>query len=313
MQWAVVTKLLARLLAAVGIAMASAIPWAWIYDGPDVRNAFIISTAILLVTAAVAWFRGKEPESIFPREAMATVAFGWFTVGLFGALPYVLTGVVDHPVAAFFESVSGFSTTGATVFSDVESLPRAVNWWRTLTQWLGGMGIVVLFIAILPRLGVGAKHLFRSEVPGPITSDLRPKLRETAASLWKIYVGLTATEATLLWAAGMSPFDAVCHSFATLATGGFSTRNASIGAYGSVTIEMIVVVFMLLAAGMMFFIRKLNRTVTYQPTDAVGKTATVYLSIPKRGEGAGQVNVTVSGRRMVMNAISTDILMKTMM
>ena len=127
------------------------------------------------------------------------------------------------------------------------SLPRAVNWWRTLSHWLGGMGIVVLFIAILPRLGVGAKHLFRSEVPGPITSKLKPKLRETAGVLWKIYVALTLTEAALLFAAGMSVFEALCHSFATLATGGFSTRNASIGSFDSLSIELIVVAFMFLA------------------------------------------------------------------
>ena len=247
MQWTAIFRLLSRLYIAVGVAMATAIPWAWVYDSADVRNGFIISTLITLGVAALAWFRGREPEAIYPREALVTVAFGWLGVALLGALPFLLTGVLYHPIHAFFESASGFTTTGATVFTDVESLPRAINWWRTLSHWLGGMGIVVLFIAILPRLGVGARHLFRSEVPGPITSDLRPKLKSTASTLWKIYLILTLSEVALLWVAGMSPFESFCHSFATLATGGFSTRNASIGAFDSVAIEMIVVVFMLLA------------------------------------------------------------------
>jgi trk system potassium uptake protein TrkH len=247
MQWTAVFRLLARLVFAVSIAMATAIPWAAVYDSPRVVWAFAISVGICLATAGLLWWRGREPESIFPREALATVAFGWLGVSVLGALPFLLSGVVSNPVPAFFESASGLTTTGATIFDDVESLPHAINWWRTLSHWLGGMGIVVLFIAILPRLGVGARHLFKSEVPGPITSDLRPKLRETAASLWKIYVVLTLAEAAALWAFGMTPFEAVCHSFATLATGGFSTRNASIGGFESLGIELIVVLFMLLA------------------------------------------------------------------
>jgi trk system potassium uptake protein TrkH len=247
MQWSVVLRLLSRLYLAIAVAMLTAVPWAWFYDAMRVRYAFLIAAGVTLVISGLAYWRGRAPESIFPREALATVAIGWLSVGLLGSLPFLFCGVLTHPVPAIFESTSGFTTTGATVFSDVEHLPRAINWWRTMSHWLGGMGIVVLFIAILPRLGVGARHLFRSEVPGPITSDLRPKLRETASALWKIYLGLTLAEAALLYFAGMTPFEALCHSFATLATGGFSTRNASIGAYDSVPIELIVVFFMLLA------------------------------------------------------------------
>jgi trk system potassium uptake protein TrkH len=247
MQWTAVFRLLARLVFAVSIAMATAIPWAAKYDSPRVVWAFAASVAVCLAVAGLLWWRGREPDSIFPREALATVALGWFGVSVLGALPFLFSGVLSHPVPAFFESASGLTTTGATIFSDVESLPYAINWWRTLSQWLGGMGIVVLFIAILPRLGVGARHLFKSEVPGPITSDLKPKLRETAGLLWRIYVLLTLVEAAALWAFGMTPFEAICHSFATLATGGFSTRNASIGAFDSLGIELIVVLFMLLA------------------------------------------------------------------
>ena len=247
MQWSAISRLLSILYFAVAGAMLTAVPWAAAYDGRGTVFAFLLAAAITLLIAAVAHVRGRAPATIFPREALATVALGWISVAALGALPFLFCGVIHHPVTAFFESASGFTTTGATVFADVESLPRAINWWRTLTHWLGGMGIVVLFIAILPRLGVGAKHLFRSEVPGPITSELKPKLRETAGVLWKIYVVLTLAEAALLFAAGMNVFDALCHSFATLATGGFSTRNASIGGFDSLGIELIVVLFMFLA------------------------------------------------------------------
>jgi len=247
MQWSAVVRLLSLLLFVVAAAMLTAVPWAVAYDGSGVTIAFLLAAAVTTVLAAVMYLRSRPPHSIFPREALATVTLGWLAVGAVGALPYIFCGVLNHPIPAIFESVSGFTTTGATVFSNVEQLPRAVNWWRTLTHWLGGMGIVVLFIAVLPRLGVGAKHLFRSEVPGPITDNLKPKLRETATVLWKIYLGLTLAEALLLWLAGMDIFEALCHSFATLATGGFSTRNASVGGFNSATIELIVVAFMVLA------------------------------------------------------------------
>lgn len=247
MQWSAILRLLAVLLYVVAIAMLTAIPWAWVYDGGQVILAFFLSAGITAVIATILYLRGQAPESIFPREALAFVTLGWIAVGILGSLPYIFAGVLKHPVPAIFESVSGFTTTGATVFTDVESLPRAINWWRTLTHWLGGMGIVVLFIAVLPRLGVGAKHLFRSEVPGPITDNLKPKLRETATLLWKIYLGLTLAETLLLMLAGMDLFEALCHSFATLATGGFSTRNASIGSFDSAWIEAVIVLFMILA------------------------------------------------------------------
>jgi trk system potassium uptake protein TrkH len=247
MQWTAVLRVLSRLYVAVGAAMLTAVPWALYDDDTTTVIAFSVSAAITFGVAVLAYFFGKEPESLFPREALATVAIGWASAAALGALPFLFSGVIEHPIPAFFESASGFTTTGATIFGDVENLPRAINWWRTLTHWLGGMGIVVLFIAILPRLGVGAKHLFKSEVPGPITSDLRPKLKETAALLWKIYVVLTLGEALLLFVAGMNPFESLCHSFATMATGGFSTRNASVGAFDSVSIELIIVAFMFLA------------------------------------------------------------------
>src|SRR5690606_16329833 len=150
------------------------------------------------------------------------------------------------PVSALFEAVSGFTTTGATVVADVDALSRATNLWRCLMHWIGGMGIVVLFVAVFPQLGVGAKHLFRSEVTGPITEGLRPKIKQTAIALWWIYGGLTLLAFALLVAAGMPIFDAVCHAMTMLATGGFSSRTASVGAFESATIHWISIGFMLL-------------------------------------------------------------------
>jgi trk system potassium uptake protein TrkH len=181
-----------------------------------------------------------------PRDAYLIVAGSWLLVSLAGALPFVTTGVLG-PLDAFFESVAGFTTTGSSAMTDIEAAPRTLLLWRAFTQWVGGMGIILFTIAILPLLGIGGMQLFRIEVPGPVTDKLRPRVIETARRLWAIYVGLTALEWLLLWLAGLSHFDAICHAFSTLATGGFSTRNASIGAYGSATVEWIVIVFMALA------------------------------------------------------------------
>ena len=183
---------------------------------------------------------------IRPRDGFLVVGGAWVTVSVVGAMPYVLCGVLG-PVDAFFEAVSGFTTTGSTVIVDTTVLPRALLLWRAMTQWLGGMGIILFTIAILPLLGIGGMQLFKAEVPGPVTDKVRPRLAATARSLWGIYVGLTAAEWLALRLAGMSGFEALCHSFTTLATGGFSTRNASVGEFGSASVEWIITLFMLLA------------------------------------------------------------------
>lgn len=185
-----------------------------------------------------------------PRDGFLVVAGGWLLVSVFGALPYLVTGTFG-PVDALFEAVSGFTTTGSTVLVPIEGRPKALLLWRSLTQWLGGMGIILFTVAILPLLGIGGMQLFKAEVPGPVADKLTPRIAETARRLWFIYVGLTAAESCLLWAAGMNPFDALCHSFTTLATGGFSTRDASIAAFASPLIEWIITAFML-AAGINF-------------------------------------------------------------
>jgi len=165
---------------------------------------------------------------------------------LFGALPYLLTGTFTDPMDALFESASGFTTTGASVMTDIEAAGLGVLFWRSFTQWLGGMGIIVFTIAVLPLLGIGGMQLFRAEVPGPVTDKLTPRIADTARRLWLIYVGLTVAACVTLMLTGMSGFDAICHALTALATGGFSTRNASVGAFGPAS-QWAIVFFMLLA------------------------------------------------------------------
>ncbi len=179
------------------------------------------------------------------RDGFVVVSAAWVLASGFGALPYAFALGLS-PSAAFFEAVAGFTTTGATVLSGLEGLPRALLLWRSMTQWLGGMGIVVVTIAVLPLLGVGGMQLFRAEMPGPVTDKLTPRISVTAQRLWLIYVGLTLAALLCLLLAGLGPFDAVCHAMTTVATGGFSTRDASVGAFGLPAVEWVVIVFMLL-------------------------------------------------------------------
>ncbi|MCH8991841.1 MAG: TrkH family potassium uptake protein, partial [Acidobacteria bacterium] len=243
-----IARFLGQLLLVEAVFMATSIIWGLIDGDGDAVWHFVLASGITALLASLLMIYGHKPtDLIHPRDAVATVGIGWVLVGVLGAIPYLLEGAFAHPADALFESISGFTTTGATDMRDVEIHSRSLLWWRSITQWLGGMGIIVLFIAIFPRLGVGAGHLFRSEVPGPITERLRPKLRQTSLILWYVYLGLTALLGLLLFAFGMEPFHAMCHAATTMATGGFSTLNASIGGFGSVAIEMIILVFMFLA------------------------------------------------------------------
>jgi trk system potassium uptake protein TrkH len=216
------------------------------YGDGDATGIFA-SSAITGVLGVVLFKITSVQDDITPREGFAIVTFAWAATAAFGALPYLLTGTLDSPVAAMFESMSGFTTTGATVFSEIESLPHGILFWRSLTHWLGGMGIIVLVIAVLPYLGVGGMQLFKAEVPGPTPERLQPRIAQTAKLLWLVYVGLTAAQVALYMLGGMSLFDAVNHSFATLATGGFSTKNASMAAFDSSYIHWVTILFMYLA------------------------------------------------------------------
>jgi len=207
------------------------------------------ATAILVGLVASMKIR-PENRRIHPRDGFLVVSGAWLLISAVGASPYVIAGALG-PVDAFFESVSGFTTTGSTVVVDINALDRALVLWRALTQWLGGMGIILFTIAILPLLGIGGMQLFKAEVPGPVADKVQPRLANTARALWGIYLGLTFCEWSALRIAGMNGYEALCHSFTTLATGGFSTRNTSVGEFQSPAIEWIIVFFML-CAGMNF-------------------------------------------------------------
>jgi trk system potassium uptake protein TrkH len=194
---------------------------------------------------ALIFLRGAPDLRV--REGFAVVGFGWLVVGLLGAVPYWLSGQIPSFTDAAFESISGFTTTGASILTDIESRSHGTLFWRALTHWLGGMGIVLLALAILPLLGIGGMQLFRAEVPGPVAERLTPRIRQTAKLLWAVYFLLTVLEIVALMIAGMGPFDAVCHSFATMATGGFSTDNFSVGGYASPAVEWVIIAFMFLA------------------------------------------------------------------
>lgn len=220
--------------------------------GESIEVFLASAVLVAMVGGALVFFNRTEDRRIRPRDGFLIVGGAWVAVSVAGAVPYLLYGALG-PVDAVFESVSGFTTTGSTVVPDTGVLPRSLLLWRAMSQWLGGMGIILFTIAILPLLGIGGMQLFKAEVPGPVADKVRPRLTATARSLWGIYVGLTVAEWTALRIAGMSGYEALCHAFTTLATGGFSTRNTSVGEFGSAAIEWIIIFFML-TAGINFVI-----------------------------------------------------------
>lgn len=225
--------------------------------GGDLISAEAFGITIILTTilcAVLWWFsrpRKGSKHHLRTREGFLMVTASWITASAVGAVPFVLSGAIPSFTDAFFESMSGFTTTGASILTAIESLPRSILFWRSLTHWLGGMGIVVLTVAILPFLGVGAVQLVRAESPGPTLDKIAPKITQMAKILWLLYLGLTVLETMLLMFGGMDLFDALTHTFGTLATGGFSPRNASVGAYNSGFIDWVIIIFMFMA-GMNF-------------------------------------------------------------
>ncbi len=201
----------------------------------------VAGVVVMLITRS-------HKKEINKRDGYIVVAFGWIIMSLSGTLPYVLTGSIPNFTNAFFETISGYTTTGATILNDIEIIPKGVLFWRSTTHWIGGMGIIVLAIAILPLLGIGGMQLFAAEAPGPSGDKLHPRITDTAKRLWLIYFGYTIAETLLLNLAGMSFFDAINHSMATLSTGGFSTKNASVAYWNhQPIIQYIIVLFMFLA------------------------------------------------------------------
>jgi trk system potassium uptake protein TrkH len=209
---------------------------------------FIASFLIAFVTGGSAvLFTQNANKDFGKREGYIIVSLVWIVFSLFGSLPFILSGAIPSFTNAFFETISGFTTTGASILNNIEELPYSILFWRSLTQWMGGMGIIVLSLAILPFLGIGGVQLFSAEVPGLTADKMHPKVKETAQRLWIIYVGFTAAEVLLLWIGGMNLFDALNHSFTTMATGGYSTKQDSIAFYNSPFIEYVIILFMFIA------------------------------------------------------------------
>lgn len=254
-----ILHVLSLLMILNGLFMATILPVSWVQASGDF-NAILISAAISANLGAIIWaLTRKDKRELSKRDGYLIVTFGWIILGLTGALPFLFSGAIPSIPSAIFETISGYTTTGASILNDIEALPEGLMLWRSMTQWIGGMGIIVLTIALLPLFGAGGVELFMAEAPGPSSSKLHPKITDTAKRLWIIYVLLTFIETILLKFAGMSWLDAVNHSFTTMSTGGFSTKNASVAAFNSPAIEYIITAFMLVGGinfSMLYFIVK---------------------------------------------------------
>jgi len=218
-----------------------------IYYQETVINAFLLSMVITSLSGFLLWkyFSSKEP--IGHKEGFAIATLGWISAAGFGALPFLFAGTFPSFIDAYFESMSGFTTTGATVLVPIEGNPYAILFWRDFIQWLGGMGIIVLVVAILPALGAGGMQLFKSEVPGPEPDRLKPRIKETAKLLWAVYILFSVLQVACLYFTGMTLFDALTHMFGTMPTGGFTPRNLSVGAHDNPVFENIIILFMFIA------------------------------------------------------------------
>lgn len=242
-----VLKILGRLVLVLALAMVLPGLCSLFYGELAHAGAFAGAAGATALGGLLLFALGRDGE-VYRRDGVLIVAGGWILASLVGALPYLLTGTLASPVDALFESASGFTTTGATVLTDVAGAGRGLLFWRSFTQWLGGMGIIVLFVALLPELGPGARFLYKLEVPGPTAEALRPRIRDTAMVLWRIYLLLTAAETALLMLSGLDLYDALTHTFSTLSTGGFSPRNESVAAFGP-PVHLVVLLFMIFAGG----------------------------------------------------------------
>lgn len=279
MNFRLTLHVLGGLLLFLGATLLTPIPFSLYYrDGQIVT--FLVSAAVTALSGYFLFRFFRSREEVTLREGFAIVTFTWLSFAVFGSLPYLISAHLPsalawpriaveaesppfdpqgkprpapglrNPIDAFFESMSGFATAGASVITDVEATPRSVLFWRALSQWIGGMGIIVLTVAILPLLGVGGMQLYEAEAPGPTTDRLTPRIQDTARLLWGVYALLTVVGVLMLWVGDMDFYDAVCHTFAALATGGFSTRNASLGAFGSYS--QVVIIFLMVVGGANF-------------------------------------------------------------
>ncbi len=215
------------------------------------KGVFALTWSIIITTGiGISMFFATKKSNVVHlshRDGVAIVTFGWIAAGLSGAIPFIISGAIPDFTSACFESLSGFTTTGATVLQDIEGVSSGILLWRSLTQWLGGMGIIVLSIAILPFLGVGGMQLYKAEIPSPVVDKLKPRISDTSKTLWKVYLILTLLEIVFLAVGGMSIFDSINHAFCTMPTGGFSTRNTSIVYYNNAYFDTVIIIFMIIA------------------------------------------------------------------
>jgi len=247
-----ITRMIGILIVFLGISMSAPLVVSYVHaDGSE--KAFLYSMVVTCSLGLTIFALAGKPSDQYlsHRDGIVIVSLGWVVACAVATMPYLLSGSIINFTDAYFECMSGFTTTGASILTDVEKLSMGILLWRSETQWLGGMGIIVLSIAILPFLGIGGMQLYKAETPSPVVDKLTPRIADTAASLWKIYIVFTVVQIGLLFGGGMTVFDSVCHTFATMPTGGFSTKNASISHYHSPYFDFIIVVFMMIA-GMNF-------------------------------------------------------------
>jgi trk system potassium uptake protein TrkH len=239
----VILSVLGTLLRFLGLVMIIPLLVAVYYH--ESLIPFLVGITLTEIAGTYLWLRYKSDDDWKLREAFAIVALSWLTAMFFGAIPFIIDGI--SPLNSFFETMSGFTTTGASILDDIESHSRSILFWRSFIQWIGGMGIIVLFVAILPKLSIAGRQLFRAEAPGPTEDKIKPRIRETAKILWMVYVVVSALQVAALHLAGMSTYDAVTHTFTTMATGGFSSYGRGIEAFNSPLIEAIIALFMFIA------------------------------------------------------------------
>ena len=231
-----------------GVFMLLAIPFS-LYHKEEAVSGILSAGLVTIILGFIMWYTNRNaPKNLHKKEGYIIVTFGWLILTLTGTLPYLFTGAIPNFTDAIFETMSGYTTTGASILNDIEAVPKGVLFWRSATHWIGGMGIIVLTIAILPMLGIGGMQLFMAEAPGPSADKMHPRITETAKRLWLIYFSLTMAEFLLLKIAGMTWFDAINHAMATLSTGGFSTKNASVAYWnGMPLVQYIIALFMFIA------------------------------------------------------------------
>jgi trk system potassium uptake protein TrkH len=295
-------RTIAVLLIIVCAFMLFPIAFALVYEELQTIRFFIYPmAAVVMVATFILVLPRKVAFTLSHRDGFLLVTFSWISSALVGCLPLYLSGTIPNFTDAFFETMSGFTTTGASILTEIESLPKSMLFWRSLTHWLGGMGIVVLTIAVLPLLGIGAYQMMKAEAPGPILDKITPKITETARILWIIYLGLTVVETALLMIGGMSLFDALTHTFGTLATGGFSPKNRSVGYFDSGFIHIVVTVFMMLA-GMNFILhyglitgklRKVFANMELRVYLAIFASATIIIAFVLYGSTYGSFGVSL--------------------